>query len=271
MNTRFTGIAALLRLEWLLTVRNRQVLPLYIVFPLIGLALPSLLILLSSKMLLWAQRGDLPGMSSVLLMVKSLASMAQVDLAEAMRQLLLRSSAAYYVLVPTLILPITATFAVVGERQRGTLEAVLATPLSDRRYCLGKLLATWLPAVLLSWLAAFGGAALAALLVHADHGIWMLPDAVWLHGVLMLTPLLALLVALCCLWVSVRARDAQAAVQLCALVLMPVLLLVLSLPGPRMLMNSTVILWTSLLLLVLDLLLLWRVLRALARARLLAN
>jgi ABC-type Na+ efflux pump permease subunit len=265
------AIKQLVRLEYLLTLRNRQVLPLLILFPLIGMALPSLLVLSASKLLAQAQTSGDALVGSVLGMVRALALVSDLDLTEAARVLLMRSSAAFYVLMPSIMLPITASFAVVGERQRRTLEPLLATPISDREFCLGKLVAVILPAILTTWAAATIGAVLAALLVHADHGVWMWPDLIWLLGVLLLTPLLAVLVALCCLWVSIRAKDPQSATQVSALVMMPLLLLVLTLVGPLMLMSAPAIGLAALVLCAADVLLLLKVLRVFGRSGLLGS
>lgn len=261
----------LLQLEWWQIRRNRQVLPLFVIFPLIGLVLPSLLVFSAGKMLQQLQSGENALLTALLGMAQTLAQVAEIDLLDAARQMLLRSSAAFFVLMPSIILPVTASFAVVGERQRRTLEPMLATPISDTAFCLGKLAATVVPAVLITWIAAAPGAVLAAVLVHAQHGVWMWPDGIWILGVLVLTPVLAVLVALCCLWVSIRARDPQSATQVSALVMMPVLLLVLGVAGPLMLMSAPAIGLAAGVVLLLDGVLLRLVLRSFRRTGLLGR
>lgn len=268
---RGSAVWPLLRLEWLLTVRNRQVLPLFVLFPLIGLALPSLLVLSASKLLAKAATGNDALLGGLMTMVKSLATIGEIDLTEAMRQILLRVSASYYVMMPGIMVPITAAFAVVGERQRRTLEPLLATPLGDLEFCLGKLGACLIPAVLATWVAAAGGAVVAALVVHADHGVWMWPDQLWWLAVLLLTPVLALAVALVCLAVSIRAGDSQSASQTSALVVMPVLLLGMSLAGPVLVMSPLAVVVAALILLAVDVLLLYAVARMFRRTGVLGS
>lgn len=243
----------LLRLELTQIVRNRTVLALFVFFPLIGLILPSLTVLLASRMVVQGTSGTDPLLSPLYQMAQSFATLGQLDLVEAARWLLLRLTANYYLAMPALMVPITAAFAVAGERQRRTLEPLLATPLSDRAFCLGKLLASVLPAVSTSAAAAVLGAVLAALFVHADHGVWLWPDAPWWWALALLMPLLGLLVAQACLWVSVRARDTQAASQISVLVVTPLLLLVMSVIGPRLVLDALAVWWGAAALLLVNL------------------
>lgn len=254
------AVGLLLRLELALIRRNRTVLTLFVFFPLLGMVLPSATVLLASKMVVVAASGDDPLLSPLYQMAQSVAAMSGLDLTAAARWLLLRLTANYYLMMPALMVPITASFAVAGERQQRTLEPLLATPLSDRAFCLGKLLSSVLPAVSMSWLAAMVGALLAAVLVYADHGLWLWPDGPWWLALGVLTPLLGLLVAQACLWVSVRARDTQAASQISVLVVTPILVLVMSVLGPRLVLDSGAIGWGALALVAVNALL-WPLLR----------
>lgn len=265
------AIVALLRADWQLARRNRQLLVLFLLFPLIGLALPSLLLLAASELAGQAVRGEHLLLGPLYSMLQGMAEVIDLDLADTARVLVLRMSASWYVLMPCMMVPVSAAFAVVGDRQRGTLEVLLATPLGDLQFCLAKLASSLLPALAATWLAAAGGSAIAAAVVASQHGSWLWPDAPWLLAVLLLTPLLAMAVTLACLWISVRATDAQAASQATSLVLMPLLLVVLVLVGPAHLLEPAAILVAAGMLLLLDLLLLALVLRRYRRSGLLGR
>ncbi|HWT85326.1 MAG TPA: ABC transporter permease subunit, partial [Myxococcales bacterium] len=92
-------------------------------------------------------------------------------------------------LVLPIFLPILlAAQSIGGERERRTLEPLLATPVATSSIILGKSLAALLPALALTWVAA----ALFCLGVDAVAGQVLLPDPAWLFGTLVLSPLLAL-------------------------------------------------------------------------------
>lgn len=61
----------------------------------------------------------------------------------------------YLLAIPALVPATLAAYAVVGERQQGTLEPVLATPVRREEFLLGKALAVLAPSVAISY-AVFG-------------------------------------------------------------------------------------------------------------------
>src|SRR5207237_1768002 len=92
-------------------------------------------------------------------------------------------------LVLPIFLPILiAAQSIGGERERRTLEPLLATPVSTLEIILGKSLAALAPSLAITWIAA----ALFCLGVDAVAGGMVLPDPAWLFGTLVLSPLLAL-------------------------------------------------------------------------------
>ncbi len=58
---------------------------------------------------------------------------------------------AYMLGIPALVPATIAAYAVVGERQQGTLEPVLTTPIRREEFLLGKALAAFLPALVISY------------------------------------------------------------------------------------------------------------------------
>ena len=57
----------------------------------------------------------------------------------------------YMLAIPALVPAALAAYAVVGERQQGTLEPVLSTPIRREELLLGKALAVLVPAVAVSY------------------------------------------------------------------------------------------------------------------------
>ena len=132
-------------------------------------------------------------------------------------------------LVLPIFLPILlAAQSVAGERERRTLEPLLATPVSTLSLVLGKSIAALLPAVLITWLAAAAFCLGVDLVVHQ----LLLPDTAWLFGTLLLSPLLALFGNALAVVISARVLDPRAAQNLAATTVLPLLgLLVMQLAG----------------------------------------
>jgi ABC-type Na+ efflux pump permease subunit len=124
--------------------------------------------------------------------------------------------------VPAVIPPIMAAYSVIGERDQGTLEPVLTTPIRREELLLAKALAVFAP----SAAVAYGIYFVFALTVRfgAAHVVWA---AVW-HTPQMLAQLIFTpLIATWAIWVgiamSVRARDVRVAQQLATLASLPAL------------------------------------------------
>jgi ABC-2 type transport system permease protein len=57
----------------------------------------------------------------------------------------------YLLAIPALVPATLAAYSVVGERQQGTLEPVLGTPIRREEFLLGKALASFAPSVAISY------------------------------------------------------------------------------------------------------------------------
>jgi ABC-2 type transport system permease protein len=126
------------------------------------------------------------------------------------------------VFVPILI----SSQSVAGEKERRTLEPLLASPVTAAELLAGKSLAALVPAVLISW------AAFVLLCVGVDVVAWplvgeaLLPNGLWAYGVLVIAPLFAFFGNGVAVLVSARVGDARLAQQLSALVVLPLVGLV---------------------------------------------
>ena len=132
-------------------------------------------------------------------------------------------------LVLPIFLPILlAAQSIGGERERRTLEPLLATQASTLSIILGKSIAALVPALGITWIAA----ALFCAGIDLVIGSFLLPDPAWLFGTLVLSPLLALFGNAMAVVVSSRVLDPRAAQNLAATTVLPLLgLLVVQLAG----------------------------------------
>jgi ABC-type transport system involved in multi-copper enzyme maturation permease subunit len=119
----------------------------------------------------------------------------------------------YMLGIPALVPAAVAAYAVVGERQQGTLEPVLTTPIRREEFLLGKVLAALVPsvaiayavyAVFLACVGLFADPAVASALVRG-------PDVL---AQLLFTPLLAAWSIWVGIAISARSSDFRVAQQL---------------------------------------------------------
>jgi ABC-type Na+ efflux pump permease subunit len=133
----------------------------------------------------------------------------------------------YMLLIPVIMPATLAAYSVVGEREQGTLEPLLTTPLRQQEFILGKAAAVMLPTVVLSY-AVFGlflGAV--ALFAHPAIASAVFHDGPILLAQFLFAPLVAGWAVVVGLAVSVRASEVRVAQQLGTLASFPVIGVVL--------------------------------------------
>jgi len=125
-------------------------------------------------------------------------------------------------IVPVVLPPVIAAYSVVGERDQGTLEPVLTTPVRASELLLGKAIATFLPSVGLAY------AIYLVILVSIRLGAAHVVSDVAFHPPQLLAQILFIpLLALWSIWVGIgissRATDVRVAQQLATLASLPLL------------------------------------------------
>lgn len=126
----------------------------------------------------------------------------------------------YMLGIPAIVPAVIAAYAVVGERQQGTLEPVLTTPIPREEFLLGKALAALVPSLAISFVVY--AAVLVCIQLFADPAV----ASALLHGSEVLAQLLFTpLVAGWSIWIgiafSTRSSDVRVAQQLGMLASLP--------------------------------------------------
>lgn len=126
----------------------------------------------------------------------------------------------YLLGVPALAPAMMAAYAVVAERQQGTLEPILSTPISRNELLLGKALAVLLPAVAISYAVFAVYVALVAVFAHPSiaNALIRTPDVV---AQVVFTPLVAAWSIWIAIAISTRSSDIRVAQQLSSLASLP--------------------------------------------------
>ncbi len=126
----------------------------------------------------------------------------------------------YLLGIPALVPSFVAAYAVVGERQQGTLEPVLTTPIRGDELLLGKAVATLLPSVAVAY--AVYALFLACVELFADRAVAtavIRPSD--LVAQILFTPPLAASSIWIAILISTRADDVRVAQQLATLASLP--------------------------------------------------
>ncbi|MFN7135698.1 MAG: ABC transporter permease, partial [Myxococcales bacterium] len=136
-------------------------------------------------------------------------------------EVMVQNSVGLFLIMPVFLPVLVASQALAGEKERRTLEPLLAAPISPAQLVLGKTLAAMLPALAISTLAFAVFAVGADLITYPLVGRLLLPDGMFFFAVLVLAPLLSFLGTTLSVAISARVGDSRLAQTLSGLVVMP--------------------------------------------------
>jgi ABC-type Na+ efflux pump permease subunit len=125
-------------------------------------------------------------------------------------------------LIPVVMPSTLAAYTVVGEREQGTLEPLLTTPLRREEFIVGKAAAVMIPTLALSYTVFGLFLAAVALFARSDIASAVFHQGPVLLALFLFAPLLAGWAIVVGMAVSVRASEVRVAQQLGTLASLPV-------------------------------------------------
>jgi ABC-type Na+ efflux pump permease subunit len=132
-----------------------------------------------------------------------------------------------FLIVPLMVSAVIAADAFAGEKERRTIEGLLDLPISDRDLFIGKVLAAFIPAMIVSWVGFLCYALIANSLAWPITERIFVPTKLWASMIFWVGPAVATLGLGVMVRVSARARTTQEATQLGGAVILPLIFLAL--------------------------------------------
>jgi len=242
--------------EWKEMLRSRLVLFNLVLLPGIFVSLPIALAIILMR----------EGVVSATLATGEAIQVGGVQLtsADEVRIYLLHQSLFMFLMVPVFLPLSMAIYGVLHEKEQGTLEPLLTTPLTVAELMLGKSASIIMPTVAVTWLS-FAVFAVILRSVSASATFQAVMRPMTLLALLLLPPLLAQLTVSLGLIISSRVNDIRAAGQISGIIVLPVVGLTVMQLASRIAYSLNVFLLGVLGLLLLNLLLFWVLLRAFQR------
>ncbi len=192
-------------------------------------------------------------------------------LAEVLAYAALQNWLPIFLSMPVFLPILISAQSVGGERERRTLEPLLATSVSTLDIVLGKSVAAVLPAIAITWFAAVVFTAGLGGLVYSKTGTWLLPSTAWIFSTVVLAPLMALFGNTLAVAVSVRVHDPRAAQNLAAMSVVPLVGLLVAQMAGYVRVELGFYLLLALILAVADMALVWLCVKLFDRERLLTR
>jgi ABC-2 type transport system permease protein len=133
----------------------------------------------------------------------------------------------YLLLIPTVMPSTLAAYTVAGEREQGTLEPLLTTPIRQQELIVGKATAVLIPTMVVSYVVFGLFLAAVALFAHPAVATAFFHQGAVLLALFLLAPLLAGWAIVVGMAVSVRASEVRVAQQLGTLASFPPVVVIL--------------------------------------------
>lgn len=215
------------RKDWREIGRNWQVLmPILLVPLLFTVAIPAAVVLLpglvnvptSSTAFLDVMVGNLPGQIQA-----RLAGMAEEQMM--IYVMLLYFFAPFFLIIPVMASSVIASDSFAGEKERNTIEALLATPITDGELLLGKILVSFVPSMLVTGVSFLLYSVTVDLLTHEMFGRLLLPNLEWGLLIFGLAPAVALSAIGLTVMISARVKGFREVQQISAMLVVPILVM----------------------------------------------
>lgn len=194
------------------------------------MGLPLVLLTLLAVLALYAAglEGAAAQMPTVRVRPDLLASASAVELAQ---YAALSPFFLMWLIFPVTIPSTLAAYSIVGEKEEGTLEPLLATPLTTAELLVGKALAAALPGAALIWVPWLVTLAAGYALTTPRVMAATLLSPLWLSGMALLAPALSFFTVMLLVIVSSRVNDVRTANQIGGTLVIPLVGLFVSQVG----------------------------------------
>jgi len=135
--------------------------------------------------------------------------------------------APFFLIIPVMASSVMASDSFAGERERKTIEALLATPISNSELLMGKILVSFIPAMIVT-IASFAVYSTIVDIITFEmfNGILLLPNANWLIMIFGVAPVIAICSIGLTVIISAKVKGFKEAQQISVILLLPVLGLV---------------------------------------------
>jgi ABC-type Na+ efflux pump permease subunit len=223
---RVDKVLLVFRKDWLEVRRNWQIMAPIVILPLIiSVALPSLILLIPGSV----GRSNIQGLGAL---AANLPASVQAELAgltegqTIVYLMLVYIFAPFFLLIPAMTSSVIASDSFAGEKERKTIEGLLATPLSDGELMGGKIMVAFVPSMIVTLLSFTVYTVIIDALSFGTFHRLIMPNINWVLIIFLLAPAIAIAGIAITVIVSARVRGFREAQQLSILIILPIMALV---------------------------------------------
>lgn len=239
---RIDRVLLVFRKDWLEVRRNWEIMAPIIIVPLIlSIVLPSMMLLIPGS----TGGGNAQELGPLLANLPVSVQAELSDLTEGQMiiyVMLVYFFAPFFLLIPAMASSVIASDSFAGEKERKTIEGLLATPLSDGELLVGKIMVAFVPSMIVTLLSFAVYTMLVDALSLGTFNRFILPTINWVLIIFLLAPATAVTGIALTVIVSAHVKGFREAQQLSILIIVPIMGLVFGQMFGLFLLIPTVIL-----------------------------
>lgn len=129
----------------------------------------------------------------------------------------------FFIVIPLIASSVIASDSFAGEKERKTIEALLATPLTDGELLMGKMLVSFATAMLATLASFLVYSAVSDTLAIRLFNYLIMPDTSWLMLIFFLAPAVAFVSIGMTVTISAKVKGFREAQQINAIIIIPIL------------------------------------------------
>jgi len=173
----------------------------------------------------------------------------------------------FFLFIPVMVSNIIASYSFAGEKEQKTIEGLLYTPVTDNELIFSKILTSFIPGVVISWVCFIIYGIIVNFLGFPMFHRIIFPNLNWLVLAFFLVPAISFLSLASVVMVSQKAASAWEAQQVAVLLILPILGLVISQAAGLIYLNASVSSLVGIIFLLIDILFFRRIVRNFNRER----
>lgn len=132
-----------------------------------------------------------------------------------------------FLIVPLMVASVVAANGIAGERERRTIESLFYTSATDEEIYFGKVLAAFVPAMLVSLVSFLLASITINLSGYRLFGYLFFPSLTWTLVFVLLSPPIAFLALAVTVMISAKSKGFQEAQQMGGVLVLPIILIVI--------------------------------------------
>ncbi|MCD1293398.1 ABC transporter permease [Methanocella sp. CWC-04] len=191
--------------------------------------IPLLFVVIASGLLLGVTYfPDLNNQDDLQMYLKLLPNASEMSAQEVMLMIFSKGLLTFFMMIPAIIPMMISSYSIIGEKKNRTLEPLLAAPISVYDILIGKTLASIIPALIMTYVAATLFIIVVTVGTYSIVNKFLFLDPMWFIGLFVLAPLLAFMGVLLTIIISSRVNDPRSAQQISVVIILPIMGLFIS-------------------------------------------